>query len=906
MWLTTLAALRLVATLGTHPVIDDEVGYLEVSWQCDAERAGRCHLDAEDGPRTIVVWFRSDAALSLQSAGIALHTFPGQEPRSAWARVEFPRGEGRLTLRAPSGRTVWALNVEPLPPEPAGLTAARKAFDRGALDRADAILGQAMPGWHDAADAGNTALTLDLRQRIAFREGRFTRGLRLAEQALTAYSELGWTTQACGLAMTLAVRHIDMKGDPAAADSILRRAVRCGYDEPGFAAEYQYLRARVAEMTGRWRDANASYRIAVQLAGRLQRHSDSLGYLASHVILADTLHDDVALASTQAQIERIERYAQLDVCEHASVWNNIGWTRLMRRQRGLNAPDPRPLFTRTLLAFEGPTACRSRRDAENVRINLALAELQADRHGEALGLLADIDLAGLNIDEAQWFHIAAIEARLAAGDLDRAAASVKALQRLAGRGRPRPEAAMHAAYHLGLLHQARGQPELALAAYAAADRARDELLLPLRLGSARERAAADWDLGVARTLKLLLDAGRTSEALCTVRAARRRSLRAAEQIVDMPPARFTALRKRFLELRQASAHQRSDDHLRSTSTRRERMALRRELDDHARSLLDDLSPDRERRACAALRSPEAGELHLFYYPIGDDLWMFARDDRKLRAHRVAFPRTSDPETVADALLGPFDDLLERAGQVRVYAAGPAAELDVHALPWHGSPLLTSVPVAYAVDPARPTTSSPGVAATLVVANPDHGLRRADAEAGAVLAAWRRLGLTPQRLDGDTGRQEVLDRLANSLVFHFVGHAGRADHVEPAPDPWNTELHLGDRSSISVDDVLVALPAAPAVVLLSACETGLVDAHAPGGGLSLASALVLRGASVVIASTRRVDDGESSELLQEFYRQAGDSGDLLDPALLSRAQVALLAGSSCEDRPDVCAFRAGVP
>jgi hypothetical protein len=244
--------------------------------------------------------------------------------------------------------------------------------------------------------------------------------------------------------------------------------------------------------------------------------------------------------------------------------------------------------------------------------------------------------------------------------------------------------------------------------------------------------------------------------------------------------------------------------------------------------------------------------------------------------------------------------------VRVYAAGEAAEIDVHALPWRDGPLLVTVPVVYAVDTATSGSDPLRATATLVVADPEEGLRAANDEADAVLAAWRRLGLPARALGPSEGHPGVIEGLAESLVFHFIGHAGRPAHVVDPPDPWNTELQLADYSSISVDDVLAALPSAPPLVLLSACETGLVDPGAPNGGLSLAPALVLRGAAVVIATTRPVVDHAANELMRAFYEQARTAADLLDPGLLSRAQAELLAGTSCEAHPDLCGFRAWVP
>ncbi|MBZ5712245.1 CHAT domain-containing protein [Nannocystis pusilla] len=908
MLLAALTALRLLTSTGAQTFHDPEVGHVEVSWQCDEERTGRCFL-APDGSGSIVVWYRAgDAVPRLQSAGTNLHTFAGRESDSNWARVELPPGGGRLSLIAPSGRAIWALDVEPLPSEAAALREARRAFKRGELVRAEKILEATTQAGVDEGDSGQTAAALDLRQRIAFRNGHFQRGVQLAERALAAYDRVGWTSRRCELAFALAARHIDDKNDLEAAASILRAEAHCGSSVPSLAAEYYYLCARIAELQERWRDASSGYEHARRLAERLQRRADELGYLSSHYVLADAIHDDAALRQIEAKIAGLSRDT-LDLCAHATAWTNIGWTLLMRRQRGGTGPDPRVLFEWARAAYEGPTACRSHRLAQNNRINLALAQLQDGRHDEALALLVAIDPDELDLDEAQWYRIAEIEAHLAARQLERADASVAALSSLALRTR-RPELMMHAAYHQGLLHEAQGQPERALAAYAAAEAARDELLLPWGFGAARERAAADWYQGVARMLALSLAAERPAEALCTMRTARRRALRAAERLVNLPPQRLAPARERFLALRRASAMNRGGDRLRSAVTRQRRYQERRSLDMAARSgleeALDGDEPASTAPTCVGLRSPEPGELQLFYFPVGGGLLMFAADEEGIQTRRAAFPRSSDADLQSETLLAPFERALERARVVRVYVAGESAEIEVHALPWRDGPLLATVPVVYAVDTSASEIEPLRTTATLVVADPEGGLRLANDEADAVLAAWRRLGLPARVLAAHEGHQGVIDGLADGLVFHFIGHAGRPAHVVEAPDPWNIELQLADHSSISVDDVLAALPSAPPLVLLPACETGLVDPGAPSGGLSLAPALVLRGAAVVVATTRAVEDRAASELMRAFYDQATTTADLLDPGLLSRAQAELLAGARCEAYPDLCAFRVWVP
>ena len=67
------------------------------------------------------------------------------------------------------------------------------------------------------------------------------------------------------------------------------------------------------------------------------------------------------------------------------------------------------------------------------------------------------------------------------------------------------------------------------------------------------------------------------------------------------------------------------------------------------------------------------------------------------------------------------------------------------------------------------------------------------------------------------------------------------------------------------DDLLALPSVPETVVLSACAVGDVDANAAGGGLNLASVLLLRGAQRVVAPTVPVSDRGAAAYSRALYQ-----------------------------------------
>ena len=74
-------------------------------------------------------------------------------------------------------------------------------------------------------------------------------------------------------------------------------------------------------------------------------------------------------------------------------------------------------------------------------------------------------------------------------------------------------------------------------------------------------------------------------------------------------------------------------------------------------------------------------------------------------------------------------------------------------------------------------------------------------------------------------------------------------------------------------------------MLSACAVGDVDPNAAGGGLNLASVLLLRGAAQVVAPTVPVSDAAAAAYSQALYANLGELGELAATARGHRAGLA---------------------
>lgn len=145
----------------------------------------------------------------------------------------------------------------------------------------------------------------------------------------------------------------------------------------------------------------------------------------------------------------------------------------------------------------------------------------------------------------------------------------------------------------------------------------------------------------------------------------------------------------------------------------------------------------------------------------------------------------------------------------------------------------------------------------------------------------------KRLDAQSGDPStVLDALGLASYWHFSCHG----EFDPE-NARNASLVLKDGARLTVGDLLDAQGiAAPRLVVLSACETGLHDLEqTPDEFIGLPGAFTTLGAAGVLGTLWRVDDRATSLLVSRFYEL--HLGDDLAPAGALRAAQFWLRNSN---------------
>ncbi|MEV0728482.1 CHAT domain-containing protein [Polymorphospora sp. NPDC050346] len=203
---------------------------------------------------------------------------------------------------------------------------------------------------------------------------------------------------------------------------------------------------------------------------------------------------------------------------------------------------------------------------------------------------------------------------------------------------------------------------------------------------------------------------------------------------------------------------------------------------------------------------------------------------------------------------------------------------LHATPWALLPTCRGRAVSVAPSAtawldatARAAGASPG-GRPLLVAGP--GLTHVDREVRRLADA-----LAPAEVfvGAAAGAEPVLAALDGAPLAHVAAHGGfRSDN------PMFSYLRLADGPITVYDLEQVARP--PAVVVLSACESGLSTVHPGDELMGLAAALLGVGTATVLGSVLPAQDEATLELMLDLHRRlAGGSGAA---AALAAAQAAM--------------------
>jgi len=665
----------------------------------------------------------------------------------------------------------------------------------------------------------------------------------------------------------------------------------------------RYYRGVLAEREGDYRSALQELQAALEIAKRVKLSRES-GY--AEQVMALLLRDIGRSAESAQLFEHLRSRPEAEHgCARGLVLGNQAWSELLAREAGENLGDPVSLLEEALATYE---ACKATpRQKSNILINLALADLlqgQGTRVRRLLERADDIDphplLPQLLLRLDLTGRLALREQRPTAAlrafaELDNLAAQTGSFDN-----------SLHARFGEATAHQALGQQAKALATLVAAERLLDEQSLRVPITEGRETFVAARQSIVSLHLGLLLDQGRTAEALETARRARVRVLRQlaqADRLSALPPDqrdRRSRLLSEYQQRRTALEERAQDDWKLPIDQRRQEEAARRAEAEAAQQLLDDAflllgePADQPLRAQPAVRR---GEVLLVYYPLGEGWVGFAADVDGVVAHRFELPPEAvwRPEQLATLLLSPFRSRIERAGRIRILASGRLEAVDFHALPFGGDVLVAGRPVIYGLDlGAAPLVAHPGRRA-LLVANPGGDLHGAAAEGVAVRKALRsaRPPWATEELTAANGTEyAVATRLGAVDLFHFAGHGAFA-----GLGGWDSSLRLAKENKLTVGDLL-SLDRLPAWVMLSGCETGRSAAEVPVAGIGLAQAFLLAGSKAVVASTRPADDRTLPDFFVDLYGEWQGEPDDLAAAL----QGAQLAWRKQDSHADWASFR----
>jgi len=227
----------------------------------------------------------------------------------------------------------------------------------------------------------------------------------------------------------------------------------------------------------------------------------------------------------------------------------------------------------------------------------------------------------------------------------------------------------------------------------------------------------------------------------------------------------------------------------------------------------------------------------------------------------------------DAIGTPFADALSRAvpdaAAITLVACGLLGVLPLHlaSLVRAGSPrrLVDDYQVAYALSgsrlhnrvedvPRRP------IEPVVAVADPGTDLRYASGEVAAVNAAFPRWA----PIYGPAATvAAVLAAFEGAGLLHLACHS----RYDPSA-PYSSGVHLAD-GSLTIGDLLADHPPrlrTVRLVVLSSCESAVVDPKAPDEVIGLPAAFIQAGAGAVIGSLWRVDDVGTAVLMSDLYRR----------------------------------------
>ncbi len=770
--------------------------------------------------------------------------------------------------------------------------------------------------------APGSAAALGLLARIESSRGELETALPHFHEAISLHAADGNLSDAADDSFALAFALNQRSHHYEDARRVLDQAAQYVGDYPDGAARLPYYRGQLAMELGDLRSAlhlfNESERRARRLGlERLIYNSQNAS--AGQLMLVGRVQEALVILR-QIDSQGIAK-ADVSPCESVDVAANLGYAFVLAAElgqirvssahalsdatetleRALRLADdecPDPFRRSTILTFLSLTAVeQGRLDEAQTRLTEAKASVRSPRGTDALLLLeteARLEAARGNIARAmklfdkEWELASAFD--MPQGQWEAAIGRAKCLEQS-------------------------GNYTQALEAFSLAARVveRSSLLIPL--GEGRTSFLGDRDIGTVGHIELLFKMGRSAEALSVARAARSRVIVSVQNALRLQHLssqdreRWQQAVQRYRTTKEAIVAEAVDDwKLPENELRARRGNRQQRLDDLHRLLDESVLASRPRetdsRGTLSYRVPSEGELLLAYYPVRDAWIGFAADASGVDHFRVPeFPWDSPPSHLSNLLLSPAGKKIQKAKRITFLPSARFNQIDFHALPWNGAPLVAFADVQYALDLdsriVERREDSARIAA--VVADPTEDLLAAQAEGSAVAQMLSRGpdSWTVHLLEGHQANlASVLHELDSAQLFHYAGHG-----IFSGAEGWDSSLLLAGQGRLGLGDIITS-ERVPRHVVLSGCETAKSASEHQAESFGLAHAFLLAGAESVVATSRKIPDALASKIARALYEEGQPYWTANHSA--GALRVAQLAVRLANPELDWAAFRAFRP
>lgn len=690
--------------------------------------------------------------------------------------------------------------------------------------------------------------------------------------------------------------------------------VEAGYNaimrEPDYEQALAHLQAARAHPLHLQAMVNADYFTGV-LELRLGRLDDALELLARAAALARRTGLDaeyaaavVEQASVLAELGRFDEAKALaeqaeatlppDHPKQVDIRGNSAWVQILRREDDPSLADPSATLRELVRHHEHEGSSR----VDGVRLNLAIAASQSGDLVVAAAALDRVDRHALK-DTAEQVFAELVAARIAEarGQPALARERLERARLLAELGSDEG-LALRARLARAGLERSLHDREAARRELEHAERIEDRIALGIAPQAGRSTFSSARRRDRARYVELLLELGDRSAALCTVLGARARHLRSLRASGGQANAELRVRQGELLlqhgNRRRALAERAAQSWMLPANELAElRRRSERELGELDGLLAEAMALGEHQPipwSCAAVRSQSREEALLTMYPTttaGRWWWLLDRAgsvavveiEHEDTSDVVQMKRAAGRAVAALASEGRFEGL----SRLTVVPIGALSTVDLHELP----PLQT-LEVRYGVGLGPSPRPAPVATSVAVLVGAHQNLREPRMEAASVEEALRDAGWP---VSGPWAPQAE----PQPTLLHYAGH-GRHGGLTG----WGSHLLLADGELRPAQ--IIAHGRSPAIVVLGACDAGTHDPELIDGGMNVATAFVLAGATLVIAPHDAVDDHDARALAELLY---ADPPAPADPARLAASLQTRLAAAQ-RSEPRFLRWRVWVP